>query len=68
MSSEMVIRNRAAKEMGYIKVEKSGKQTAYNRRREKLGYFDPKKNVTRDIKERVVGSGNMLVGLVLSSV
>ena len=36
MSSEMVIRNKASREMGYIRTSSSGKQTAYNKRREKI--------------------------------
>lgn len=67
MSSEMVIRNKASKEMGYIRTSSSGKQTAYNKRREKLGCFDPKSNLTKDINNRVIGQGNMLAGLILSS-
>lgn len=65
--SEMIIRNRASKEVGYIKTDSRGKQTAYNIRREKLGCFDPKTNFTKDKNNRVLGNGNMLVGIILSA-
>ncbi len=65
--SEMIIRNRASKEVGYIKTDSRGKQTAYNIRREKLGCFDPKTNFTKDKNNRVLGNGNMLVGMILSA-
>ena len=67
MSSEMVIRNTASREMGYIRPRSSGKQPAYNNRREKLGCFDPKTNLTRDADNRVIGNGNMLASLILAS-
>lgn len=67
MSSEMVIRNKASREMGYIRTSSSGKQTAYNKRREKLGCFDPKTNLTRDADNRVIGHGNILASLILAS-
>ena len=44
------------------------KQIAYNKRREKLGCFDPKTNFTKDINNRVIGNGNMLINLILSAV
>ena len=65
--SEMIIRNRASKEVGYIKTDSRGKQTAYNVKREKLGCFDPKTNFTKDKNNRVLGNGNMLVGIILSA-
>ena len=65
--SEMVIRNRASREIGYIKTDSRGKQTAYNMKREKLACFDPKTNFTRDKNNRVLGNGNMLVGIILSA-
>ncbi len=65
--SEMVIRNRASKEVGYIKTDSRGKQTAYNIKREKLGCFDPKTNYTKDKNDRILGNGNMLVGIILSA-
>ena len=65
--SEMIIRNRASKEVGYIKTDSRGKQTAYNVKREKLGCFDPKTNFTKDKNNRVLGTGNMLVGIILSA-
>ena len=65
--SEMIIRNRASKEVGYIKTDSRGKQTAYNIKREKLGCFDPKTNFTKDKNNRVLGNGNMLVGMILSA-
>lgn len=65
--SEMIIRNRASKEVGYIKTDSRGKQTAYNIKREKLGCFDPKTNYTKDKNNRILGNGNMLVGIILSA-
>ena len=65
--SVIVIKNRASKEVGSIKTDSRGRQTAYNRNNEKLGSFDPKTNITKDIKDRVVGNGNMLAHLILSA-
>ena len=65
--SEMIIRNRASKEVGYIKTDSRGKQTAYNVKREKLASFDPKTNFTKDKNNRVLGNGNLLVGIILSA-
>lgn len=66
--SEQIIRNKLNKEIGYIKTDSRGRQTAYNKRREKLGCFDPKTNFTKDINNRVIGNGNMLINLILSAV
>lgn len=65
--SETVIRDRFSKEIGYIKTGKNGTQTAYNMKREKVGCFDPKSNFTKDKNNRILGNGNMLVGLLLSA-
>ncbi len=65
--SEMVIRNKLSKQIGIIRIDKRGKQTAYNRKGEKIGCFDPKTNYTRDMNNRVLGTGNMLAGLILSA-
>lgn len=65
--SEIIIRNKASKEVGFIKTDSKGKQTAYNKRKEKIGSFDPKTNFTKDINNRVIGNGNMLASLILSA-
>lgn len=64
--SETIIRDRFSKEIGYIKTDKKGMQTAYNMKRELMGCFDPKTNFTKDKNNRVLGNGNMLVGILLS--
>lgn len=64
--SETIIRDRFSNGIGYIKTDKKGVQTAYNMKREKIGCFDPKSNFTKDKNNRVLGNGNMLIGMLLS--
>ncbi|MBQ8228938.1 MAG: hypothetical protein IJZ88_07995 [Clostridia bacterium] len=63
--SKIVIRNKASKEIGYIRTDSKGKQTAYNNRNEKIGCFDPKLNQTKNHSGRVIGHGNLLASLIL---
>lgn len=63
--SKFVIRNKASKEIGYIRTDSNGKQTAYNNKDEKIGCFDPKFNHTKNNNGRVVGHGNLLASLIL---
>ncbi len=63
--SKVVIRNKASREIGYIRTHSNGKQTAYNIRNEKIGHFDPQLNHTKNHKGRIIGHGNMLMSLIL---
>ncbi len=65
--SKIVIRNKASKEIGYIRTDSKGKQTAYNNKDEKIGCFDPKLNCTKNINGRVIGHGNWLASLILKA-
>lgn len=65
--SDMIIRNRSSKEVGYIKTDSKGRQTAYNLKGEKVGCFDPKTNITKNKNNVALGNGNMLVGILLSA-
>ncbi len=65
--SKVVIRNKASKEIGYIRTDSKGKQTAYNNRNEMVGCFDPKLNYTKNNIGRVVGHGNLLASLILKA-
>lgn len=65
--SKFVIRNKASKEIGYIRTDGRGKQTAYNNRNEKIGCFDPKLNHTKNHNGRIVGHGNLLASLILKA-
>lgn len=65
--SDTIIRNKASKQLGYIKTDSRGRQTAYNNKGEKLGCFDPKTNITKNSKNIALGNGNMLVGIILSA-
>ncbi|MBQ7595237.1 MAG: hypothetical protein IJU45_01095 [Clostridia bacterium] len=63
--SDKIIRNKSSKEVGYIKTDTKGVQTAYNLKNQKLGSFDPNTNFTKDVNGRIVGSGNMLTQLII---
>lgn len=63
--SKVVIKNKASKELGYIKTNNNGKQTAYSIKNEKLGYFDPVLNHTKNHNGRIIGHGNLLMSLIL---
>ena len=63
--SDKIIRNRSSVEVGYIKTDARGKQTAYNSQNKLLGCYDPKSNFKKDTKGRILGNGNMLTQLIL---
>lgn len=65
--SKIVIRNKASKELGYIRTDSKGKQTAYNIKNERIGCFDPKLNCTKNVNGRVIGHGNWLASLILKA-
>lgn len=65
--SKFVIRNRASKELGYIRTDSKGKQTAYNNKDEKIGWFDPTLNYTKNNNGKVIGHGNLLASLILKA-
>jgi hypothetical protein len=65
--SKIVIRNKASKEIGYIRTDVKGKQTAYNSKDEKLGFFDSKLNYTKNYSGIIVGHGNLLASLILKA-
>lgn len=65
--SKVVIKNKASKELGYIRTDGKGKQTAYNIKNEKIGCYDPKLNNTTNISGRVIGHGNLLASLILKA-
>ena len=67
MSEKIVIKNKACKEKGYIRKDSKGKQTAYDQKNVKLGIFDPRKNITKDIHDRVIGTGNKLIEMILGA-
>lgn len=63
--SDKIIRNKSSKEVGYIKTDSKGVQTAYNLNNQRLGCYDPKTNFTKDIHGRIIGNGNMLTQLII---
>ena len=63
--SDTIIRNKSSKEVGYIKTDSKGKQTAYNLKNQLLGSYDPATNFTKDINGRIIGNGNMLTQLII---
>lgn len=65
--SKIVIRNKASREIGYIRTDSKGKQTAYNIKNEILGCFDPKSNFTKNNNGRIIGHGNWLASLILKA-
>ncbi len=63
--SDKIIRNKSSKEIGYIKTDAKGVETAYNLNNKVLGRYDPKTNFTKDEHGRVLGNGNMLTQLII---
>lgn len=50
--------------IGYIDMDRDGKQTGRDARYHIVGYYDPRTNLTKDVRFHTVGSGNLLAALV----
>jgi hypothetical protein len=62
--SRQAIRNPTNKLLGYIETLSDGRQKATDANNKTLGYFDPKRNATTDVSNRVLARANILSGLI----
>ena len=51
--------------IGYLETHPDGKQTGKDASFRIKGYYDPKRNETKDSSFRVVGTGNLLSALIV---
>lgn len=50
--------------IGYIDTASDGKQTGKDARFHTVGYYDPRSNMTRDVRHHMVGHGDLLALLI----
>ena len=54
------------RKMAVIKIDSAGRQVLYDTMNKKKTYYDPKLNLTKDMSNRTIGKGNILLDLVLN--
>ncbi|MDD4617055.1 MAG: hypothetical protein PHW76_08105 [Alphaproteobacteria bacterium] len=62
--ADQLLKDKRGFTIGKIVIDKTGKQTLKDAKGFTLGYYDPKTDKTRDAKGFIVGSGNLLAGLL----
>ncbi|WP_158934078.1 hypothetical protein [Burkholderia sp. S171] len=62
--SREIVRNSQYTMIGVIDTEADGKRIARDAQFSRLGEYDPKTNITRDVNFSVVGTGNQLAALI----
>ena len=62
--SRQAIKDPNQRILGYIETLSDGRQKATAKNNRTLGYFDPKRNVTTTLENRVLARANILSGLI----
>jgi hypothetical protein len=62
--SREAIKDKNFRTIGYVETMSDGKQKALDANCRRLGYYDPKRNVTQDANFRTIAQGNVLAGLI----
>ena len=59
-----VIRDERYRVVGYVEIDREGRQRALSVRFAIVGHFDPRRNETKDSAHRIVARGNALAALL----
>ena len=62
--NRQAIKDRNERTLGYVETLSDGRQRATDVNNKTLGYFDPKRNATTDVNNRVLAHANILSGLI----
>lgn len=64
MAKRETLKDSRYRAIAYIDTESSGKQVIMDKNYRRLGYYDPRTNVTQDAHYRRIGEGNLLTTLI----
>jgi hypothetical protein len=64
MTSRNELRDSRNRPLGYIETDLNGKQTIWDSHNARLGSYDPRNNETRDVRNKIIGKGNLLTSLL----
>lgn len=62
--SKQELRNAQNHLIGTVEKDSQGKQTLRDAKNHIKGFYDPKTNETRDVRNHLVGKGNLLTSLL----
>ena len=63
--AQIPIKDRYGNLLGYIKDESNGRKSAWTRKGEVLGYYNPKDNTTKDRRGNLLTRGDILSNLIM---